>query len=96
MAVGDCFEECPEGCIAPHYNIDCQNQLDGKPMVFTKGNRMEQMNWLDRKLYDCLICCDEKTVTCNRCSSSGEGMADGSKCTECGGTGEVPCSCVEE
>ena len=39
----------------------------------------------------CTVCGDEGTVMCPRGNGSGEGMADGSRCLECFGTGSVPC-----
>ena len=93
FAIGP-FDNVEEHCEAPHYNIVCYEGLEGKPFSFVKGDKMEGTNWLKIKLYDCLKCFDEGTLTCRTCSGSGEGMADGSKCLECGGSGEIPCGCA--
>ena len=45
---------------------------------------------------ECEICGGEGTVPCERCSGSGEGMADESTCQTCKGDGQVPCICQED
>ena len=42
---------------------------------------------------NCHACEDEGTVICSRCNGSGEGMADGSTCPTCKGSGEITCEC---
>lgn len=77
------FEDVDARTIAPHYNIECQDFVDGKPLIFVKGNKAQELNWLELKLYNCLTCYDEQTVTCSKCNGSGEGMSDDSHCTVC-------------
>jgi len=94
LAIGP-FEDVEESCEAPHYNIICDRRLDGRPLSFVKGSKMEGTNWLRDKLYNCLKCYDEGTLMCYRCGGSGEGMAVGCHCFDCGGSGEIPCGCKE-
>lgn len=92
FAIGP-FEKVDSGCIAPHYNIECDHRLDGRPLRFVKGDPLEAKTWLLEKKYDCLKCYDEGTLSCSNCNGSGEGMADGSHCLDCKGSGQISCSC---
>jgi len=92
-ALGGCFEELDRSYEAPDYVIDCEEAEDGRPLIFVKGEA-QSGDWLQRKLYSCTVCCDEGRLGCPKCSGSGEGMADGSRCLDCD-DGAVPCGCVE-
>ena len=57
------------------------------------GKKPSQKHGIDGRFVAvfCTVCGDDGTVMCPRCNGSGEGMADGSRCLECFGTGSVPC-----
>ena len=40
--------------------------------------------------------CECDRPSCGNCSGSGEGMYDGSTCTQCKGMGVMPCACEIE
>jgi len=40
--------------------------------------------------------CNCEKLLCGNCSGSGEGMYDGSTCTQCNGRGVMPCACEIE
>ena len=40
--------------------------------------------------------CNCEKLLCRTCSGSGEGMYDGSTCTQCNGRGVMPCACEIE
>ena len=40
--------------------------------------------------------CECDRPSCGNCSGSGEGMYDGSTCTQCNGRGVMPCACEIE
>ena len=91
FGISEAFEEVSQAAVAPHYNIQCQDFIiDGKPLIFVKGDVMHALEWLNPKLYNCLTCYDTQTVTCHVCNGSGEGQADGTPCLACNGN-DVRC-----
>ena len=91
LGISDQFKAIEANTVAPHYNIFCDRTLTERPLIFALGDGLLGGDWLQDKLYDCLRCYDQKKVTCHKCASSGEGIADGARCIMCSGSGEVSC-----